>query len=170
MTDELVDTEMCESIGNLEHTLNGAFLAARLLTGSIGQAETAVQEAIESWDPDEDAEEALFQQVLKAAVRFPAEFAVSNWGISNWREAGSPLPAELQAVLRLSPRFRQCFVLRILLGQPPEVCARLLGLSEERVDEYTCAGLKSLADLSPVKFEQLAFTQPASATRIRWTD
>ena len=168
MIHELMETEMCEPIGNLEHTLNRAFLAARLLTGSAGQAETAVQDAIGLWDPDEDTEEALFQEVLKAAVRFPAEFAVSNWGVSNWREAGSPLPAELQAVLRLSPRFRQCYVLRVLLGQSREACSRLLGLTSERIDEYTCSALRALAQPSTARFEQVTFEQPAWAGRIRW--
>jgi hypothetical protein len=165
VTYELVETEMCGTTDNLENTLSGAFLAAHLLTGSASQAEAAVQEAIESWDPDDDTEEKLFQLVLKGAVRVPAE-----WAVLNWTETGSSLPTELQAVLRLSSRFRQCFVLRILLRLSREESGRLLGVGLDRVDEYTCASLRSLAELSTAGLEQLTIQQLSWTRTIRWTD
>ena len=164
MTHELVDTEMCGTTDNLENTVNGAFLAAHLLTGSSRQAEAAVQEAIEAWDSDDDSEETFVKLVLKSAAAMPAE-----WTVLNWTDTGSSLPAELQAVLRLSPRLRQCFVLNILLRLSREECGRLLGLSLDRVNEYTGAALRCLSDLTTVGFEQLTLQQVGWTRTIRWT-
>jgi hypothetical protein len=119
--------------------LDRALLTAHLLTGSLQQAEEATLEAIDSWKPDKEPEEVLFQNVLEAAAQAQAEAYSSNQDSS-----ASYLPHELQAILRLAPQLRRCFVLRILVGLPAEVCGRLLGLHSEQVDEYTCAGLQSL--------------------------
>jgi len=116
--------------------IDRAFLASHLLTGSIRQAEDAAMAAIDSWNPDKQKEEALFQNVLDAAAR-----AHSN----SPDESDSFLPKELKAVLKLSRQLRRCFVLRILAGFSSEACARMLGLQSARVDEYTCAALQSLS-------------------------
>jgi len=121
--------------------LNRAFLAAHLLTGGSERAECAVMEAIASWSPDQSDDE-LFEQVLRAAVRgtvgdgqsFPNRVDLP----------GAALPAELQAVLRLAPQLRQCYVLRVLAGLPRQSCASLLHLSAQQVDQYTCAALECL--------------------------
>ena len=121
--------------------IDRAFLAAHLLTGSPEQAECAVLEAIASWSPDRSQDE-LFEKVLHAAVRGAAEDAQS---LAN--EADSPdtsLPGPLQAVLRLAPLVRQCYVLRVLVRLPRKACASLLDLSLQRVDQYTCAALRCL--------------------------
>jgi hypothetical protein len=124
----------------LQHAgINRAFLAAHLLTGSAERAERAIMEAIALWDLDQSDNE-LFEQVLRAAVQGTVEDvqAIPNG-------AGSPnthLPAELQAVLRLAPQLRQCYVLRVLVGLPRQACASLLHLSSQQVDHYTCAALR----------------------------
>jgi len=51
--------------------------------------------------------------------------------------ASSIFPFELRRVLHLAPDYRQCFVLRFLVGLPCEVCARLLHLEIHDVDERT---------------------------------
>jgi DNA-directed RNA polymerase specialized sigma24 family protein len=140
-----VSTAVRECVSDIEHTISRAFLTAHLLTASTEQAESATMEAIDSWDPDEETEEVLFRSVLDAAARAQIEYVPSS---SNKCDvAGSYLPAELQAVLRLAPQLRRCFVLRILVGLSPQVCARLLHLPSRRVDRYACAALECLGSL-----------------------
>src|SRR5258708_30544397 len=102
--------------------MDRAILTAHLLTGSLRTAEEGILQAIDSWNPGEEREEVLFQNVLDAAARAQAEPNPDNTDSS-----GSYLPDELRAVLRLAPALRRCFVLRILAGLPPKACARLLG-------------------------------------------
>jgi DNA-directed RNA polymerase specialized sigma24 family protein len=123
------------------HLIGRALLTAHLLTGSLQQAEKATREAIDSWNSGEDPEEAVFQNVLNAAARAPAGPNPNNSDTSD-----SSLPNELIAVFRLAPQLRRCFVLRIVVGLPAKVCARLLHLQSEQVDEYTSAALQCLSD------------------------
>jgi len=99
----------------LEHTIGRVFLTAHLMTANIEQAERAVCEAIDSFDPDRVTEEDLLRDAIRAVVRgvagqtYPLFSNHRNWN-------GWALPDELQAVLNLSPDIRQCYVLRILAG------------------------------------------------------
>jgi DNA-directed RNA polymerase specialized sigma24 family protein len=122
--------------------IDRAFLAAHLLTANIQRAEDAAMAAIALWNPDDESEEALFRRILEAAAH--AQVQQSPPGLNNPDESGSYLPKELKAVLELAPQLRRCFVLRILAGLNSEVCARLLGLQSDRVEEYTRAALQSL--------------------------
>ena len=126
-------TGACTRRRGIEATLNRAFLAAYLLAGNPRSAESALMEAIDSWDPDEDTEEGLFQRVLSAAVRTPME---------PLSELPGSLPMELQALFRLPQELRRAFVLRFLVGLPVPACSRLLRLSCREVDERTCAALR----------------------------
>jgi hypothetical protein len=126
---------------SVEHTISKAFLTAHLLTGSIEQAESAVTDALASWDKDKDSLADLFQAVLDAAVRRQDSGPPSSKGPD---AAGSLLPSELQTVLALSLELRRCFVLRMLAGLSVAMCARLLQLHPRRVKQYTCAALKCL--------------------------
>jgi DNA-directed RNA polymerase specialized sigma24 family protein len=123
----------------IRRMIERAFLTAHLLTGSIQQAEDATLKGLDCWNPDEEPGEALFQSVLDAAAR-----AQVQPNRPDSEASGSKLPNELKAVLRLSPELRRCFVLRVLVGLPSQVCARLLGLDSDRVDEDTCAALQCL--------------------------
>jgi DNA-directed RNA polymerase specialized sigma24 family protein len=121
---------------DIEQTVTRAFRTAHLLTASTRQAESAVLEAIDSFDPDVDTAESLFQNAILAAVRCPSSESQSN-------ESFEPL--ELQAVLNLSENLRRCFVLRVLLGFSRSACGRLLNMTVATVNEYTCAALQRLA-------------------------
>jgi DNA-directed RNA polymerase specialized sigma24 family protein len=136
----LTQAETWEAERRIDGTTSRAFLAAHLLTGSAEQAESAVMEAVDSWDPDDDSEEALFERVLNIALRGPISDAPDS--------PASFLPPELQAVLRLSPQLRRCFVLRILAGLSRQVSARLLRVDCRRVDQYTSAAIKVLPFLT----------------------
>ena len=124
----------------IRRLLDRALLTAHLLTGSLQQAEEATLDAIESWRPGEETEEELLQNVLGAASRVQVEPSTSHSDPS-----ASYLPNELKAVLRLAPQLRRCFVLRILAGLPARVCARLLCLHCDMVEQYTCDALRCLA-------------------------
>jgi hypothetical protein len=119
-----------------------AFRTAYLLTNSAEEAESAVLAGIESWNPDGESGDALFCKVMCAAARRRHQWEPPvRTGGRLW------LPAELRAVLTLAPPIRRCFVLRNLAGLSAQVCARLLGLLPNEVDEYAGAAHRCLAAL-----------------------
>jgi DNA-directed RNA polymerase specialized sigma24 family protein len=149
-----------ETQRRIKQTIGGAFLAAHLLTAKTEQAESAVVEAMESWDPDDDSEEVLFLQVLRSALQADVECVPSS---SNDADSlNSMLPAELNAVLSLPPQLRHCFVVRMLVGFSREICARLLHLHSRQVDQYTRAALQRLPFLDGRSFESKYFVRKGS--------
>jgi DNA-directed RNA polymerase specialized sigma24 family protein len=125
-----------EPLRDIEQTVSLAFRTAHLLTASTQQAESAVLEAIDSFDPDVDTGETLFQNAILGAVQCPSSQSQSTESFE---------PPELQAVLSLSENLRRCFVLRVLVGLSRRSCARLLRLNAGTVNDYTCAALQRLA-------------------------
>src|SRR5579884_764455 len=113
-----------------------AFLAAHLLTGSVEAAERATLAAIDSLSAGAVTEESLFQAVLQTAARAEVTDVPP-------RDYEAYRAIELRAVLGLARQPRRCFVLRMLAGLSPEVCARLLNLTSEQVSEHTCAALEA---------------------------
>ena len=141
---EAIQSMAAETQRGIEHTISRAFLIVQLLTRSASQAESAVMEALDSWDPAGESEEVLLERVLAAGIRIQGAGAASR---SNEPELPASFPREIQAVLRLPAQIRCCFVLRILVGLSRPVCARLLHLSSRQVDEYTSRALKRLPSL-----------------------
>ncbi len=134
--------EMGHALGNGEaivRAVDHAFLTAHLLTGSLQRSEEVALRAIDSWNPREEAGEALIRKIVDAAGgQIDGDSPDSD-------ASGAYLPDELKAVLRLAPRLRHCFVLRILEGLPAQACAQLLHLQRDEVDDYTSAALHRLA-------------------------
>jgi DNA-directed RNA polymerase specialized sigma24 family protein len=118
-----------DKIGRL---VNQALATAYLLTGSGERAEASVEAGMGSWDPD-DQPERLLQSVAAAAVKY-VETDVDDWRLSS----------ELQSVMSLSREPRRSFVLRVLLGLPPQVCARLLRVNVEELKENVLSALQQL--------------------------
>jgi DNA-directed RNA polymerase specialized sigma24 family protein len=119
---------------SLDHrAIDRAFVTAMLLTGSSRRAEAVVLDAINLWNPNEPFEEAIIRGAIQTET-----LPVSP-------EESSTLPPELSGVLHLPPRFRQSFVLRILMSLPAQDCARLLHLETHQVDEYASAAALALA-------------------------
>jgi DNA-directed RNA polymerase specialized sigma24 family protein len=58
------------------------------------------------------------------------------------------LPPELRRLFMLQPLSRDCFVLRILVGLSPEVCAELLDISIAEFGDAVYAALNQLPLLS----------------------
>jgi hypothetical protein len=123
--------------------LSQCFLTAILLTANKRRAEAAVLESISLSECEFTSNSALLRGTIKASLAGSDGFDEQAAG--ELAEAGSTLPAELRHVLHLSQDFRQCFVLRILLGLSGDACASLLGLDVQHIDELTCASVFQLA-------------------------
>jgi hypothetical protein len=118
-----------------ENALARAFALAYLLTADAHQAEVAVSEAADCWNPEVDSEEAL--------VRFSAVAAARLLGYGQRLEL-SRFPRELAQITGFDAMSRGCFVLRILLGVPLPVCAEMLGIRSDEAEERLCAMLREL--------------------------
>lgn len=117
-----------------EQALVRAFPAALVLTGSMGGAELAVENAIDRLTPDFTAEELLLETV-RFAVQLP-----------KWQDDARPiLPQELQALSFLCSKARNIFVLRFLLGFSSEACSEILGETRDDVDEALYQSLANAA-------------------------
>jgi DNA-directed RNA polymerase specialized sigma24 family protein len=160
MQNEAAEADKWQAESYIERTISRAFLAAHLLTASRQQAESAVMEALDSWDPAKDNEEALLPRVLRAAVR--AQFGALSSSFNEPVSARVHLPAELRSVLALPPQLRRCFVLRILIGLSQQVCARLLYLRSYEVNQYTSAALKCLPAITKRSLAGTQYLAPIS--------
>ena len=118
-----------------------AFVAALLLTASAEKAEAAVLEGIKLLELDETCE-TLVNETVKAAIEMRTDI---ESGTAELEQLSSLLPSELHPVIHLSPRFRQCFVLRILVRWPLEICARLLRLETGQIEAHTQIAILRLA-------------------------
>jgi hypothetical protein len=135
-----------------------AFVTAFLLVGDAERAEAAVLRSIALTNFDDASGDELIPRVVNDAIepeempeRFPRKL----------EPAFSMLPFELQRVLQLPHYLRQCFVLRVLVGLPREICARLLHSNVQQIDRCTRAAMlqlpafrgTSLASPSPIRRE-----------------
>jgi hypothetical protein len=130
-----------QPLGRIEQTVVLAFRIAHLLTANVAQSESAVMEAIDSFEPDLDSHEDLLRGTIRAAIQRPP---------SQLQAIDSFLPPELRPVLSLPTELRRCFVLRFLVRLPVPACARLLRFNAAAVNEGTCAALQRLAGLALV--------------------
>jgi DNA-directed RNA polymerase specialized sigma24 family protein len=126
-----------------DQALSKIFVTALLLTGNAKQAEGAVVEVIRRLDFDDASDEALLRSTVDASLE--RRDVIPQLPPDALERASPALPLELRNVLHLSPELRRCFVLRVLIGLPREVCARLLHLGVGEVDERTCNASLSLA-------------------------
>jgi hypothetical protein len=139
-------------------TLENAFIVGLLLTGSIERTETAVLESVRFSCPDDLFGETLFRRVLYGSLEMGAETS----GSSRWNElnrAMSILPFELRCVLALPQDLRHCFVMRILVGLPREVCAWLLHIDIPEINQRTQS---AMLELSGMQTLELTVPQPAA--------
>jgi hypothetical protein len=123
---------------DLHNTLDGAFRAAFLLTGSLEVAETAVLDGIAASDVSHVLDEVLIFESVKSAIRRRAPSpGQSAQGLSR-------LPVELRRLFLLAPLSRDCFVLRILLGIPSATCAAVLRLRVHKIEAVLYSALQDL--------------------------
>src|SRR5579862_6361386 len=115
--------------------LDVAFRTALLLTGDTRTAEAAVMHGIgvcEDLSPG-----GLLIAAVRSAVRRRTESSDGPYEVEC-------LPRELRRLFMLQPLPRHCFVLRVLVGLSPEVCAELLEVS---VTEFENAVYRALTQL-----------------------
>jgi hypothetical protein len=118
-----------------------ALRAALLLTGNTASAERVALQAISSLNPQNVTAEALLDRTIEISIRAGrnSDTAGNNLGL-DWPD----LPIELRHVLAMKARLRHCFVLRVLLGLPEEMCAGLLQLNRGQVAARACAAMNWL--------------------------
>jgi len=127
----------------LHESLENAFIVGLLLTGSIQLAETMVLESVEPPCPDDLFSEALFRRVIHDSIQIQP-LKTPDLQQNELESAASILPFELQCVLSLPENLRHCYVLRMLVGLPREVCAWLLHQEIWQVDQHTRAAMIAL--------------------------
>ena len=116
-----------------------AFRTALLLAGAIKTAELAVLDGIDACE--NISHRSLLIETVRSTIRRRAESPAVLDGINL-------LPSELRRLLGLQPIFRDCFVLRILVQLPPEVCAELLKISITEYEDALCGALNQVPRLS----------------------
>ena len=124
-----------------------AFVAVLLLTGSLEEAEAVVLNAIDVADIGRGSGEGLLKRAIGLAINSRPRLTERARTVTS---RSSILPWELNSVIYLSRKLRQCFVLRFLLGWSREATARILCLRPSLVDERTKAAVVRLTFMRQV--------------------
>lgn len=111
-----------------------AFRTALLLAGDAKTAEAAVMHGIGACEDLSPG--GLLTEAVRSAVRRRKKSSDGPYEIDS-------LPSELRRLFTLLPLFRYCFVLRILVGLSPEVCAELLEISVSEFEDALFGALTS---------------------------
>ena len=119
--------------------LDMAFRTALLLAGATKTAEAAVLDGIGACE--DLSHRSLLIESVRSAIRRRTKSA-------DTADALELLPPELRRLFMLQPLSRDCFVLRILAGLSPDVCAELLDVSITELEDAVCAALNQLPLLS----------------------
>lgn len=109
--------------------LDNAFRAAFLLTGSADLAEHGVLNGIASLEPNDHVEDTLLAITIESVIR---QYAMAL------------LPHELQHLIQLAPRYRNCFLLRVLFRIPVPGCVVILRLTTEEFEDSLRAAFEQL--------------------------
>jgi hypothetical protein len=134
-----MESSTIESV--LHEALGKSFIAALLITGSVDLAEAAVMESISLLDVEERCAQALLRGAIKASIRTGNDTGEQRR--DELESALAILPFELQSVLHLTPELRRCFVCRLLVDLPLDVCASMLHLEALQIDECTCVSIEN---------------------------
>ena len=119
--------------------LDMAFRTALLLAGNTKTAEASVMDGIGACE--DLSHRGLLIEAVRSTIRRRTKSADAP-------DALELLPPELRRLFMLQPLSRDCFVLRILVGLSPEVCAELLDVSITGFEDAVCAALNQLPLLS----------------------
>ena len=140
-----VRKDLLRLLDTMPSALDMAFRTALLLTGDTRIAEAAVTQSIGACE--DLSPSALLMEAVRSAVPRRPKSSDGQYEVDG-------LPAELRRLFLLQPLFQRCFVLRILVGLSPEVCAELLEIS---VTQFEDAVYAALTELSPLRSQK---TQP----------
>ena len=128
--------------------LNMAFRTALLLTGDTRTAEAAVVHGIGA--SEDLSPGGLLIEAVRSAVRRRTKLWVAPYEVEY-------LPTELRRLFMLQPLPRHCFVLRVLVGLSPEVCAELLEISVIEFEDSVYEALTQLPILSSQKAQTIRY-------------
>jgi len=128
----------------MQESVENAFIAGLLLTGSVERAETAVLESVRMSCSDDLFSESLFRRTVHYSIDQQAHGKGKPGELD---QARSILPFELRCILGLSKQLRYCYVLRMLIGLPRDVCAWLLHVDTSKIDQQTCAAMLELPQI-----------------------
>ena len=140
----------------VRNALDTAFSTALLLAGSTKMAEAAVLDAIES--TEDISQSSLVIETAKSLVRRRKHSA-------SRLDVRALLPFELGRLFLLDPMWRDSFVLRILAGLPPAVCAEILEVSVPELDEALFRALEELPHLENREDPRTLATNPLTSAR-----
>jgi hypothetical protein len=136
------------AMDTMPSALNMAFRTALLLTGDTRTAEAAVVHGIGACKDLSPG--GLLIEAVRSAVRRRTKSADGPYEVE-W------LPIELRHLFMLQPLLRHCFVLRILAGLFPEVCAELLEISIAEFEDALYGALTELALLHSPKTQPIRY-------------
>jgi hypothetical protein len=124
----------------LTEVLERVFLVALLITGNMDGAEDAVLDGIAALDGTISSD-GLLLATLKSAIERGEQHCGETDDIS------PSVPFELRRILLLSPDIRACFVLRVLLGMPSEMCSEVLRIPIQEIGHSVSDAMQQLAFL-----------------------
>ena len=127
------------AMDTIPSALDMAFRTALLLAGNTKTAEASVMDGIGACE--DLSHRGLLIEAVRSTIRRRTKSADAP-------DALELLPPELRRLFMLQPLSRDCFVLRILVGLSPEVCAELLDVSNIEFEDVVCAALNQLPLLS----------------------
>lgn len=122
-------------------TLERAYRAALLLTGSAEFAEIAVLNGIASLELDDEVEQTLVATTVEFVIRRP------DYEDGVTRALALLLHDELRRLVYLGPECRDTFLLRVLCGISTARSAAILKLTIEELEASLSAGLRRLCVL-----------------------
>jgi hypothetical protein len=123
------------AMDTIPSALDMAFRTALLLAGATTTAEAAVMDGIGACE--DLSHRGLLIEAVMSTIRRRTKSADAP-------DALELLPPELRRLFMLQPLSRDSFVLRILVGLSPEVCAELLDVSITEFEDAVCAALNQL--------------------------
>jgi hypothetical protein len=123
------------TMDTIPSALDMAFRTALLLAGNTKTAEASVMDGIGACE--DLSHRGLLIEAVRSTIRRRTKSADAP-------DALDLLPPELRRLFMLQRLLRDCFVLRILAGLSPEVCAGLLDISISGFQDAVCAALNEL--------------------------
>src|ERR1700751_3379140 len=136
------------AMDTMPSALDMAFRTALLLTGDTTTAEAAVTRAIDACEALSPG--GLLIEAVRSAVRRRTKLSNGPYDVDG-------LPAELRRLFMLQPLLRSCFVLRILAGLAPDVCAELLDISVTELEDAVCSALTELTALRSPRTQPIRY-------------
>jgi len=136
------------AMDTMPSALDMAFCTALLLTGDTTTAEAAVTHGITACE--DLSPRGLLIEALRSAVQRRTKSSDGPYEVDG-------LPTELRRLFMLRPLLRYCFVLRILAGLSPEVCAELLDISVTELEDAVYAALTELTPLRSPRTQPIRY-------------